>query len=402
MCAFAFVFLALLAPASALAAGGGVSASGARAAALADAVTARNGGAEALASNPASMASLEGPTLSLSAQAGRIDMRFARQGEAAEDLGRDVSGFTAAFGAPVIGGLILGGVVYLPAGHLLKIRASDRVDDPVAPLYGDRLDHVSATFGAALAIAGWGGLGAGVTLAPDLAAPTKVRYEPGRGKSVDDNVVLHIDRQLDMRASLLLGARITPADGWAIGLAWRNPVTSRAFGTNDTEAGALVVRDDIDFFEFFSPEEIAAGIRMPMGDGSVSLDVVHARWSEFRTIHNESPPTKFDDTQAYRVGGEWPVGDGLVLRAGWAFEGSPVPPQILETNFLDADRQVLAAGIGVRPTQALAVDLHMRTHLLAEQKADKAPIAGPIDNLGYPSFTSTGQWWEAGITVTLR
>lgn len=396
-----FAAIALTAPASALAAGGGVSASGARASALADSTVARVAGAEALATNPASMASLSGPTLSLSAQGGRADMRFSRRGEAADDLGRDVTGFTAAFGMPVIGPLVLGGVAYLPAGHLLRIRASDRVDDPVAPLYGDRLDHVSATLGAAADLGRWGGLGIGVTISPDLVAPTTVRYVPGRGESVDENVVLHIDRELNMRASLVVGGRFTPAAGWAVGGAWRNPVTSRAFGKNDTEAGSLAVRDAIDFFEFFSPEEIAVGVVAPALGGSLSADAVLARWSEYRTIHNEAPDTPFDDVVQLRAG--WEVAlDSLMLRAGYAFEPTPVPAQTGDTNFLDADRHVLAGGLGVQPLPGVRVDLHMRTHVLAEQQADKAPIDGPITNLGHPGFTAQGAWWDAGLTVTLR
>ncbi len=378
-----------------------MSASGARAAALADATTARSGGAEALATNPAAMAALQGATLSLSAQAGRIDMRYARTGEAAADLGRDVSGFAAAFGMPTLGPLVLGGVAYLPAGHLLRIRASDRVDEPTAPLYGDRLDHASATFGAAADLGRWGGVGIAVTLAPDLVAPTTIRYEPGRGETVDDNVVLHIDRELNMRASLVVGGRLTPWDGWAFGAAWRNPVTSRAYGKNDTEAGPLLVRDAIDFFEFFSPEEIAFGVQAPLMGGSVSVDAVLARWSEYRTIHNQAPEVPFEDVIHVRAGGEWPLGS-LTLRGGYGFEQTPVPDQDGDTNYLDADRHVLAGGLGVQPMDGVSVDLHMRTHVLGEQTADKGPASGPTGNLGYPGFTARGAWWDAGLTVTLR
>ena len=222
------LLLALLSlPVAAQAAGGGAPAAGARAAALAEAVTARAGGAEALAANPASMAALDAATLSVSALAGRVSLTFARHGEPAEDLGRDVSGFTLAFGAPLPGpawlrAVRLGGVAYLPAAHLLRIRAAERVDVPQAPLYGDRLDHVAATLGGALSLGGWGGLGVGVTLTPDLEAPTKVRYDAGRGDTPEDHVVLHVDRELAMRAALTAGVRITPSAGWALGAAWQS------------------------------------------------------------------------------------------------------------------------------------------------------------------------------------
>jgi len=354
------------------------------------------------------MATLDVATLSVSALAGRVSQTFARHGEPAEDLGRDVSGFTLAFGAPLPGpawlrAVRLGGVAYVPAAHLLRIRAAERVDVPQAPLYGDRLDHVAATLGGALSVGGWGGLGVGVTLTPDLEAPTKVRYDAGRGDTPEDRVVLHVDRELAMRAALTAGVRVAPMAGWALGAAWRRPVFSRAQGDNDTVAGSLTVSDRIDFHQFFSPEELAVGLVGPVLGASISVDFMVARWSDYRTIHDEAPAPRFEDARNVRVGLEGPLAGVLTARAGWAWQETPVPAQVGPSNFLDADRHVLAAGVGVRPAEGLIVDLHLRTHLLAEQRVDKSPTGdAPIVDLGYPGFVAQGGWWEAGLTVTLQ
>ena len=52
--------------------------------------------------------------------------------------------------------------------------------------------------------------------------------------------------------------------------------------------------------------------------GSVSVDAVLARWSEYRTIHNQAPEVPFEDVIHVRAGGEWPLGSLTLLRSSRA------------------------------------------------------------------------------------
>ena len=115
-----------------------------------------------------------------------------------------------------------------------------------------------------------------------------------------------------------------------------------------------------------------------------------------------------------RAGVEWSGIAGLALRTGYSFEPTPVPTQSGDLNLLDADRHVLALGAGLDLREMVdvdvALDVHVRTHLLGTQRDEKVDdqltdadldAAGrQIDNLGYPGISSSGSFWQGGLTLT--
>jgi len=418
--ALCFALPVVAAPGAASAAGGGLFSQPSEVAALANAVTGRPGGPGTLADNPAGLADIDAPTLLVATQLGRLDLWLRRPGEPRQALGRNVTGLTLSAGAPLPGppwlrAVRIGADVYLPAGHLLRIRAPVRRDEPLFPLYGDRLEHVAATAGLAVNLLDRVALGAAVTVTPDLFAPTEGRYVPGRGETPDDNVVLHIERDLRLRTALLFGARVQVSDALSLGAAYRQAVLCQAFGPNDTLAGAVAVTDSVDFYEFWSPEELALGatLRLP-ARVSISADALWARWSAFRTIHNRPAEPAWSDVVVPRAGVEWAPVDGLAVRAGTSWAWSPVPDQSGETNLLDSDRLVVAVGLGLDLHRLggpdVGVDLHLRHHALTERAVTKAATTLPdvdpdlpgrqVANAGFPSLTFGGAVWQAGVSLT--
>ena len=410
-------------PSPALAAGGGLFSQPSAGAALADAVTGHAGGAGTLSDNPAGLADVVSPTLLVAAQIGHLDLWMRRAGERRRSVARNVTGLTLALAAPLPGPpwlsrLRIGADVYLPAGHLLRIRAPVRRDEPGFPLYGDRLEHVAATAGVGLALLPERlSLGAAVTVTPDLYAPTAGRYEPGRGEGPDDAVVLQIERDLRMRTALLVGVRAQLTSGVSAGAAWRQAVLCQAFGPNDTLAGAVSISDSVDFFEFWAPEEVAIGVSAsPGSDLTVLADLVWARWSDFRTVANQPALPAWSDVLVPRAGVEWTPVPGLAVRGGASFSPTPVPEQTGETNLLDSDRVVVAAGLGLDLGRLggpdVVLDLHLRHHRLLSRESVKDSAALPdadpelpgrqIDDLGFPSLAAGGGAWQAGVTLTLR
>lgn len=414
-----FLLGTALSPKSPRAEGGSVLGEASRAAALGGAVTGRPGTLGAITANPAGLADLDGPALSLSTQIGRVSLGFARHGEPEQDMDRWISGFGFTFGAPLpepVRAVRLGVSVYLPFEHVLRIEAPVRSDVPAAPVYGSRLEHISLVGAMGLDIGGVVSIGAALSITPSLDAPTRVRYVPGRGETPDENVVIEIERELDTLASALAGLRLQVIETLSIGLSYRQAVSASAAGPNDTIAGSVVVNDAIDFYDYWAPEEVAAGVALtPAWPWSLSLDLVWSRWSGYRTIHNRVPDPQLEDVWVVRTGFEWSPWNGVQLRAGYGYEPSPVPPQVAESNFIDGDRHVLAAGVGLDLhallSWSMALDLHVRTHITASQtatkQADRLPDADPeatgrqIDNLGYPGFSASGGLWQAGLTLTL-
>jgi hypothetical protein len=138
------------------------------------------------------------------------------------------------------------------------------------------------------------------------------------------------------------------------------------------------------------------------------MDLVRARWSRYRTIHDAEPRPRFDDVLDVRVGAEWTPLPALDLRGGYAYEPTPVPPQSRETNLFDADRHVIAIGAGLR-LGSMRIDAQLRTHVLGTHEAVKETPTLPDDdptipgrqikNFGYPSISASGSFWQMGLTL---
>jgi hypothetical protein len=310
----------------------------------------------------------------------------------------------------------VGFALHIPTRHALALDFPVREDTPFAPLYAGRAERLAVAGGLGVELHPRLLLGAGFTLAPHLHAPTHVRYDARRSMgNPDDGVVVELDRTLKLRASASVGLRAPVLPRLALSFVYHQEIALRATGPNDTVAGGIVVDDPIDFNDYVHPHRFVAGAFVaPHETLSFAADVVVDLWSGYRTPQNQIPsPSPFRDTVGARLSAAWTAARGLDLRAGYGFEPSPVPPQRGDTNFLDAHRHALSAGLGLdllplvgRP---VAIDVFFRAHVLHAQRATKDPSlltdADPglpglqIDNLGYPGFASRGRFLQGGIGV---
>lgn len=415
------VVLAATAPTAAHADAGAPLAEPSRAAALAGATTARAIDAVPVGTNPAAMAGVERPVLTLWTHGGELDLWYARTGEGGHELGRGISGLGAALvvrlpGPRWLQRVRLGVAAHVPFSEALRIEAPVRRDEPMFPLYGDRAARTAAVASIAVELPYGIGVGAGLSLLPTLWAPTYVSYDATRGETPDENVVVDLPRELRMGASALVGAYYRPIDRLSLGVAWRGSQSAAARGPNDLRAGGVVVDAEIDFYEHFAPMEIAMGVAgEPLDELVLSADVVWSNWSDHFTIHHERPVPRWHDVWNVRAGLEWNVRRVLDVRAGYAFEPSPVPPQTAESSFLDADRHVLALGLGVDLERLVTwfparADVHARWHVLGEQTVAKDAASLPdgdseapgkqITTFGYPGLTASGSFFQLGLSLT--
>jgi hypothetical protein len=309
----------------------------------------------------------------------------------------------------------IGAAFHVPMENALRIDAPPRLDQPISPIYGDRAGRTAVTASLGVELPFTLGLGVGVTLTPTLYAPTVVRYDATRSDDIDRNVVVELHRELQIGAAVLTGITAQPLPEVGLGFAFRGKQTAAAVGPNDTVAGPVRVDAAIDFLEFFAPATLALGaVVRPFPELMLALDASYAIWSEFRSIQNAVPTPGFHDTVEVRFGAEWLARDFFAVRAGYAFEPTPVPMQSGVQSFLDADRHVLSLGLGLDLEKLrvarMRIDVHGRVHALARQRAVKDPAtlgdADPdapgvqIDNLGYPGFTSSGSLLQLGVTLS--
>lgn len=380
----------------------------ARVTALGYAVTARTGDAGTMLRNPAGLTDVRQPQVLVSAQALGLVASFARAGEPAEDRSRLLGSWGIAAATPLPGVLAdvkVGFALDVPAGYVLRVAVPVRGDEPSSPVYDGRPDRASALFAVAFPLFGVLRVGAGVAVVPSLATPTTVRYVAGRDSTVDRNVVVRLDRDLDVGFVPFFGLRTTPTPRFSLGFSWRGASYSRATGSQRTIAGGILADDPIDFFQFWDPETLALGAAWVLGPrASISADVALARWSRFRSGRDGDVAPRFRDTLAVRSSIELTATRWLVVRAGGGFESNPVPEQSLATNYLGASTTMLAAGAGadLRTLHVpLAIDLQLSGFFGPAQTATKLTHPGEtVDDLGYPAFRATASAVHFGATVT--
>ena len=409
------------APGVARAAGGTAFSETSRAAAMANAVSAAPGDAGTLLQNPAGLADVTEPMVLLGAHVDHLSQWFQRSGEPRDDRSRWFGGTTLAGATPLPGPAWLrrvrvGFAMDLPAAHALRVTVPVRPDEPSSPIYDARPERLSLLGALAVHLFDRVNLGVGVALTPSLATPTEVTYVAGRDSTVDRNVVVRLDRSLELDASPFIGLRAQPLAALGLGVTYRASAVSHASGAQRTVAGGILADDPVDFLQFWDPSELCFGAAAgAAAHFLVTADVTVHRWSRFRSGFDRELEQPFHDTVSVRSGMQWEPRRWLALRGGWAFEPSPIAEQVGETNYLGASTVVMSLGGGVdlrRLVHApLLVDAHLRTRFGALQSATKqagmlpdrsADLPGQqIDNLGYPGFQSRSSSLEAGVTLTL-
>ena len=116
-------------------------------------------------------------------------------------------------------------------------------------------------------------------------------------------------------------------------------------------------------------------------------------------------PPNFRDRLVPRLGAEYQMEMSEAIempwRAGYAYERSPVPDQRGVTNFVDSDRHVLSAGVGLRLLRPLAelpgelrIDAHVQWSILPERVTRKD---NPADFVG--DFHAGGSILALGGTL---
>lgn len=148
---------------------------------------------------------------------------------------------------------------------------------------------------------------------------------------------------------------------------------------------------------------------------TVALGAIARRWSRYpggpekTVVANDDPEygppaANAHDTIAPRLAAErsFPLTPhaGGRLRAGYAYEPSPMPEQTGASNYFDNDRHVLTAGVGLvgDSTLPLHVDAFMQLHVLPTRRHQKDASVDPAAP-GAPWVEAGGHVFVAGITT---
>ncbi|ADZ69911.1 OmpP1/FadL family transporter [Polymorphum gilvum] len=181
------------------------------------------------------------------------------------------------------------------------------------------------------------------------------------------------------------GVTFKPIEGTEIGLGFRSAVSHELNGQYILPSGFLpgpiafgATSTDIKA-KLMTPEMVTLSISQRVSEAfRVAGTVEWTNWSRLGTIHTRptgatalpvsvlgTPDLKFnyDDGWFFALGGEYDWNDKLTLRAGVAYELSPIDLDIRSTRLPDNDRLWLSAGLSYTVRDNLSFDLGY-THII--------------------------------------
>ncbi len=343
-------------------------------------------------------------------------------------------------GVPVAFGLAL----QLPRGHLSQGRTI-RETDPYWVLYEDRLQIFYTSVNLAVRPLPWLSVAVGTaSLATtdggfDVRGTTVVpQFERSKYESeLDHQVDARLESVRYPQASLTL----VPNAESRLALSYRDEakIETQVSAHLDTVLDGTILeiplRYDVDVrsVKLFIPRQLDLAGAWTPGAWSLEFDLTWVDWSSYESpisttttridaqppegvtvdlpasaLPPDGAPARFGDRWVPRVGVENRLKLServrLPVRAGYVYEKSPVPPQVGRTNFLDADRHVVSAGIGLlfsglEPVLAGAqhVDIGVQLGMLEPRKVDKSHANAKPDEISLK-----GTFWTLNADLSLE
>ncbi len=194
-----------------------------------------------------------------------------------------------------------------------------------------------------------------------------------------------------------LGALVEPWAGSRLGVGYRSEIKHRlrgrgSFRLDDAGVGAALstatgafTNSDVEA-DLTTPESVTIGFTQELGARwSVSGEAQWTRWSRFDDLTikfaNPAQPTSiteedWEDVWFLALGVTWRASDVWALRAGYAYDQSPVPNRTRTPRIPDADRHWLAIGASYRPAPALLLAAGY-THIFLPDREIDLSAAGP-------------------------
>jgi long-subunit fatty acid transport protein len=355
---------------------------GARSAAMGNAATAAARDASAHYFNPALLALATDIRLDIGYQF--ADPRLEVNGE---DLGVDSSrGLNAGLTVPGrIAGMrvAFGGALFVPDDRVSRIRTLSS-QQPRWQLYDNRPQRLFLAANAAIAINDRLSVGGGIAYMSSTQGAVLLVGRVGFPNADDSDLILDIDVDLKTIRYGQFGAQWRPNDWLQVGIAARTGfkvILDQTFeirgdvGTAGQDPvvddGFLVLHTRAE--DLFQPTQVTAGLAAQLTRRwLLAFDAAYHRWSRFTNpaaritldydlgdfnelvvIPNapELADPNFHDILIPRIGVEFAAVDDphrrIDLRAGYAYEPSPAPEQVGETNYIDNTKHTVSIGAGL-------------------------------------------------------
>lgn len=193
------------------------------------------------------------------------------------------------------------------------------------------------------------------------------------------------------------GVTLKPWAGGEVSLGYRSSVRHKLEGTLDlvTPAGAAerLIKSNINL-----PEIVTLGLKQDLSpQWTVTGTVQWTNWSRL-----QAPPIvdrvsgapisglglRYRDEWFFAAGVQYNWDQYLSLRAGIAYEKSPINDENRGVRVLDSNRLWLSAGVGYKVTNKLAFDVGYSYLALESGQVNIVAAGNPLNAAGNPSFTA--------------
>lgn len=163
-----------------------------------------------------------------------------------------------------------------------------------------------------------------------------------------------------------LGLLAQPFEGTRFGLTYRSQISHDLTGNLKFAPQTVIgfvsapARAPIDL-----PATVTASLTQEIGEQfTLSSDVQFTGWHVFKQVSVDAPPNpnftfveKYRDSWMISVGGQYHIDEIWTLRAGFAWDESPVTDAYRDTGVPDKDRTMLGVGAGIRLSDVSALDI---------------------------------------------
>jgi long-chain fatty acid transport protein len=170
----------------------------------------------------------------------------------------------------------------------------------------------------------------------------------------------------DFGFGFTLGALWEPTDDLDIGIGFRSSIKHNLKGNGDLISPPTIYLDRRVSARFNSPEIVTLGVKYQATDQvKLMAGVEWANWSRFDSLNVQLSeigatlvtPEKWKDSWFFSAGAEYALDDMWTLRAGAAYEKSPVPDATRTPRLPDNDRIWVSAGVGLKVNDWLTANL---------------------------------------------
>jgi long-chain fatty acid transport protein len=204
------------------------------------------------------------------------------------------------------------------------------------------------------------------------------------------NAILEGD---DFGFGFTAGVTLTPFAGTTIGVGYRSQIEHDLDGTLSLPPSAtlpVVARLPINA-TLKTPDQVTVGISQVVTPSlTLHAGFEWTNWSILKTPNVIGPagavvttiPLNYDDGFFYSIGADYKLNDQWTLRAGLAYEQSPIDTQIRSTRLPDNDRIWVSLGAGYQWNDKLSFDVAY-SHLFTRE-TDIRILPGHQDYAGLP------------------